>query len=138
MALLRPFESADRLFRAAGEIWKSLDPADWLEAFAHHPKIGDIKSLRKKFATTASWAGDEQAGVSRTSEGTLKALAEGNSLYEAKFGYIFIISASGRTADEMLSALNSRLDHNPDEELKIAAGEQAKITKLRLEKLLVV
>lgn len=133
----RPFSDMQKLFSAADEVWNTLSPEDWKEAFSHHPKIGDIKELRKKFPTTAQWAEGEQSGIQQSSEKVLKALAEGNKLYEAKFGYIFIVCATGKNAGEMLALLNERLNNVPHEEIKIAAGEQAKITKIRLEKLLV-
>jgi allantoinase len=131
----RPFPSERELLTAADEIWARLDPADWLEAFSAHPQIGDLDALRAKFASTAGWASAEQAGVSHTPEATLHALAAGNRDYEARFGYIFIICATGKTADEMLSTLLSRLAHDPEAELLVAAEEQAKITRLRLRKL---
>ena len=143
----RPFSTRDRLLSTADEAWQDLDQKDWKEAFSHHPKIGDIKSLRKsttlpgrrpigKFAPTVQWAEGEQSGVGQTSERVLKALAEGNNLYEAKFGYIFIVCATGKNAEEMLALLTERLNHFPAEEILIAAEEQRKITRLRLEKLL--
>ena len=132
----RPFQSSDELFLQADRTWWSLSESDWKEAFTHHPKIGDIESLRKKFASTASWASGEQEGATDASEETVKNLAEGNSLYEEKFGYIFIVCATGKSAEEMLIILHSRLPNSPEVEINIAAGEQAKITKLRLEKLL--
>ena len=125
------------MLSAADEVWFGLKSEDWKEAFAHHPRIGDIKDLRKKFADTAGLAEGEQSGVNQTSEYVLKALAEGNNLYEAKFGYIFIVYATGKSAEEMLATLNARLDNHPADEIKIAAAEQAKITRLRLEKMLV-
>lgn len=136
MTTRRPFESNDELFQVADEMWRSLSESDWREAFTHHPQIGDIESLRKKFASTASWASSEQSGAINAREETLKDLAEGNRLYEERFGYIFIVCATGKSADEMLTILKSRLQNSPEDEIKIAAGEQAKITKLRLEKLL--
>ena len=136
MTTRRPFRGFGDLHLAAEEVWINLTPTDWKEAFAHHPKIGDIKSLRKKFGSTAQWASGEQAGITSTTERVLKALADGNKLYEAKFGYIFIVCATGRSAEEMLIMLNARLDNYPADELKIAAREQGKITRLRLEKLL--
>ena len=136
MSARRPFGNFNELIDAAAKFWTSLAPNDWKEAFSHHPKIGDIKSLRKKFAATAQWAEGEQAGVTQTSEKVLKELAEGNRLYEAKFGYIFIVCATGKSAEEMLTLLKIRLNSVPADELKIAIGEQAKITRIRLEKLL--
>jgi 2-oxo-4-hydroxy-4-carboxy-5-ureidoimidazoline decarboxylase len=136
MEARRPFADVPQLFSVAENVWNGLTDNDWKEAFSHHPKIGDIKDLRKKFPSTAQWAEGEQAGVQLSAEKVLKALAEGNNLYEAKFGYIFIVCATGKSASEMLALLNKRLNNVPHEEIIIAAGEQAKITKLRLEKLL--
>jgi 2-oxo-4-hydroxy-4-carboxy-5-ureidoimidazoline decarboxylase len=136
MIKIFPVNSEAVIFSKAEEIWFSLDKNDWLEAFRHHPKIGDLELLKKKFASTAAWAAGEQASVASASAETLQALAEANRLYEEKFGYIFIICATGKTADEMLAALQQRLGHSPQEEWLIAAAEQNKITKLRLEKLL--
>ena len=137
MARVFPVESTESLLEQAGVSWFSLAEHDWREAFSHHPKIGDIDSLRKKFATTRTWAEGEQAGVSTASQRVLEALAEGNAQYEAKFGYIFIVCATGKTADEMLEILNSRLPNPPDVEIRIARQEQQKITVIRLEKLLI-
>jgi 2-oxo-4-hydroxy-4-carboxy-5-ureidoimidazoline decarboxylase len=136
MILQRPFASSVELFEKAESIWWSLSETDWREAFAHHPQIGDIENLRKKFATTANWASSEQAGATNAPEEILNALAEGNKEYEEKFGYIFIVCATGKSAEEMLQILKSRLPNSPEVEIKIAATEQAKITRLRLEKLL--
>src|SRR5262249_25549324 len=109
---------------------------DVLEAFEHHPRIGaDLAALREKFGSTATLAASEQASVARASEATLVALRDANVRYEAKFGHIFIVCATGKSADERLAILRSRLDNDPETELRIAAGEQAKITRLRLEKL---
>lgn len=118
------------------EQWWKCNEDDWKEAFAHHPKIGDIESMKKKFASTAEWASGEQSGVQTASDKTLMALAEGNRQYEEKFGYIFIVFATGKSAEEMLQLLQERLKNDPEEEIQIAADEQNKITKLRIEKLL--
>lgn len=136
MALKRPFPSAERLFQAARGVWEELGPSDWLEAFSHHPKIGDRKSLRAKFTATREWAQTEQAGAQGASEKILDELAEGNRLYEQKFGFIFIVCATGKSAGEMLKLLQERLKNDPQRELAAAAEEQGKITFLRLEKLL--
>ena len=135
MAARRPFSDAAQLLQAAEDIWWNLSDRDWLEAFSHHPKIGNVDNLRKKFASTASWSEGEQKGVNRASEKTLEQLAKGNNDYESKYGYIFIVCASGKSAEEMLAILQQRLHNKPAEELKIAAGEQSKITAIRLEKL---
>lgn len=116
--------------------WYECSPDDWKEAFSHHPRIGDVESLTKKFASTAQWASGEQSGVNAASGKTIEELAEGNRLYEEKFGYIFIVCATGKSAEEMLSLLQARLPNVPTEEIEIAAEEQNKITKLRLQKLL--
>jgi 2-oxo-4-hydroxy-4-carboxy-5-ureidoimidazoline decarboxylase len=135
LADCRPFLSERELFDAAERIWQRLDRDAWLEAFAAHPRIGDLNALRAKFSNTAAWAAGEQAGLAGAADAVLQALAGGNRLYEEKFGYIFIICATGKTAEEMLALLEERLKNDPDKELLIAAGEQVKITQLRLRKL---
>jgi 2-oxo-4-hydroxy-4-carboxy-5-ureidoimidazoline decarboxylase len=110
--------------------------ADWREAFTHHPRIGDVSKLREKFASTATWSSQEQKGVSGASEETIQALAQGNRAYEEKFGFIFLVCATGKSAEEMLALLRERMPNDAAAELRIAAGEQAKITRIRLEKLL--
>lgn len=134
MSRRRPFETLESLLAAADEIWWELDANDWKEAFSHHPRIGDLESLRGKFAGTAASA--EQEGVITADESILRQLAEGNRLYEEKFGHTFIVFATGKRADEMLRLLRQRLDNHPAQELLTAAAEQAKITKLRLQQLL--
>jgi len=133
-----PFFPADdlvELLEDAEEQWYNCSEDDWKEAFAHHPKIGDVDSLQKKFATTAVWASGEQRGVGAASTATIEELAKYNVNYEKKFGYIFIVCATGKSAEEMLQLLKERLQHDPASEIEIAADEQNKITKLRLEKL---
>lgn len=136
MLAARPFPGKDQLIAKAEKAWFSLTPADWQEAFTHHPKIGDIDSLREHFAGTRDWAKLEQAGVGRANEEILTALSTGNKEYEAKFGYIFIISAAGKSAGDILRSLQDRLNNDRQSELVIAAEEQRKIMRLRLEKLL--
>ena len=131
-----PVEDLVELLEDAEEEWYKCSPEDWKEAFSHHPKIGDIDSLKKKFASTANWAMGEQSGASKAGEETIKAFAKGNKEYEDKFGYIFIVCATGKSAEEMLDILQSRLTNDPKVEIEIAADEQNKITRLRLEKLL--
>jgi 2-oxo-4-hydroxy-4-carboxy-5-ureidoimidazoline decarboxylase len=135
-----PFRDESHLSQAAEQIWSALRPEDWKEAFSHHPKIGEINALRAKFATSSSpdtsdWASGEQARVNEASEEILKRLAEGNALYEATFGYIFIVCATGKSAAEMLALLNERMKNDAASELRAAAAEQHKITLLRLQKL---
>lgn len=136
MTARRPFRTVDDVFAAADQVWAGCTRDDVLEAFRHHPKIGDAASLRSRFATTQKWAEGEQAGVRAAAEEVLKRLAAGNEAYEQKFGYIFIVCATGKTAEEMLALLEERMRNQPAAELKVAAGEQAKITRIRLGKLL--
>lgn len=127
MTARRPFGSTERLAQVADEVWWSLEPGDWLEAFSHHPRIGERAS---------GWARDEQTGARGASDETAKALATLNHEYERTFGHVFLIFATGKTADEMLAALKDRLNNDAATELRNGAVEQSKITKRRLEKLL--
>ena len=136
MVARRPFVNLNHLLGIAQAFWMGLAPDDWREAFAHHPRIGDLESLQRRYATTADLASREQAAVATASRVTLEALSEGNRAYEERFGYIFIVFASGRGADEMLTLLRQRLGNEPETELKNAAQEQWKIMRLRLDKLL--
>ena len=132
----RPYPTLEALIAAATDIWWSLDQDDWLEAFRSHPKIGEKKAADKVSAQSQHWSGQEQSGVANATHETVDSLAALNEAYEQKFGYIFIICATGKTSDEMLLALRERLQHDPQVELPIAAAEQSKITELRLKKLL--
>ncbi|HYL56500.1 MAG TPA: 2-oxo-4-hydroxy-4-carboxy-5-ureidoimidazoline decarboxylase [Gemmatimonadales bacterium] len=127
MLAARPFASDAALFAAAERAWWALGKDDWLEAFAGHPRIGarGIDALARH----------EQAGMNRAGEETRAALAQGNRDYEARFGHVFLICATGKGARDMLGALRARLGNDPATELRMAAGEQAKITRLRLENL---
>jgi 2-oxo-4-hydroxy-4-carboxy-5-ureidoimidazoline decarboxylase len=131
----RPFGSEEAMLSAAREEWFALEPSDWMEAFAAHPKIGDRDGLRSGSAGTRHLAAREQAGVDGAPENVLSALAAGNAAYEKKFGYIFIVCATGLTAAEMLAKLRDRLANDPLTELRMAADEQAKITGVRLKRL---
>ena len=117
-------------------IWWELGPKDWLEAFSRHPKIGDSAAARAGSAQTQRWSSEEQAGVRSASQEVLAALAEANRAYQDRFGYIFIVCATGKTSEEMLALLRHRFQNDPGAELPIAAEEQRKITRLRLEKFL--
>lgn len=128
-------DTKDKLFDRAEKVWFELGEKDWLEAFTHHPKIGDLASLEKKFGSTKDFTTNEQSSVNHASMETLKELAEYNDKYEKKFGFIFIVCATGKTADEMLSLIKERINNDYNSELRIAMGEQNKITKLRLEKM---
>jgi len=133
----RPFVSDTQLLTCADETWAQMGPADYHEAFAHHPRIGaDLDALRRKFASTATLAASEQAGALAASEAELEALRDGNLRYEARFGHIFIVCATGKSAAQMLGLLEARLTNEPDAELQIAAAQQHEITCLRLRSLL--
>lgn len=144
MAAARPFASGDDLAETADRVWRELSKADWLEAFAAHPKIGSSASPPAPAsgrgpgsgAQSRAWSREEQHGAYGARTETLASLAEANRDYEARFGHIFIVCASGRSADEMLSLARQRLGNDPETELSLAADEQRKITRLRLEKLL--
>lgn len=135
MLARRPYADAAGLLAAADEVWWRLGPDDWREAFTHHPRIGDVEKLRERFAATATWSEGEQAGVADADEAVLRGLAQGNRDYEARYGWIFLVCATGKSAAEMLASLTARMDNEPEAELRIAADEQARITRLRLEKL---
>lgn len=130
----RPYGAPADVLVAAEAAEATLTRGDWLEAFAAHPKIGDVGSLRAKFASTASWSASEQQGMAEATDDVIAELADANRRYEERFGHIFIVCASGRSAEEMLGLLKQRLGNAPEVELAIAAEEQKKITRLRLEK----
>jgi 2-oxo-4-hydroxy-4-carboxy-5-ureidoimidazoline decarboxylase len=136
MVAARPFLDKEDLLAKAHDIWAACSESDGREAFQHHPKIGGTADLEKKFASTSQWAAGEQAGVKAANQAVLKALAAGNEAYEQKFGYIFIVCATGKSAQEMLELLENRLHNLPELEIGIAMAEQIKITIIRLEKLL--
>lgn len=135
MCAVRPFTNVEALHAAAERNARQLGHVDRLEAFAHHPKIGDAATLRENFATTRVWAGEEQSGATGAADDVLEALAAGNRAYESRFGYIFIVYATGKSAEQMLALLQARIDNTPERELEIAWEEQMKITRLRLDKL---
>ncbi len=132
----RPFTDARALFREADSVWWSLRDDDWLEAFRAHPKIGEQKAAAAQSEQARSWSTQEQSGVQDAATETKAALALGNQEYEEHFGFIFIVCATGKTSAEMLAILKGRLQNDPVTELRLAAEEQRKITRLRLEKLL--
>jgi OHCU decarboxylase len=135
MVASRPFKNVDELTAKAGVIWWALDQDDWLEAFRSHPKIGEKKAEATISIQSQAWSAQEQSGVNKAAAPTIAALNGLNREYLDKFGFIFIVCATGKSSDEMLAILKSRLGNDPEKELRIAAGEQAKITELRLKKL---
>ena len=132
----RPYSSLETLIASANDVWWSLPHNDWLEAFRSHPKIGEKKAAVAVSDRSSQWSGQEQAGVSNASRETVDALAALNWAYEQKFGFIFIICATGKTSEEMLEALEQRFENDTETELPIAAAEQSKITELRLKKMI--
>ena len=136
MSAQRPFGAVEELMTAADEIWLALRAEDWLEAFAAHPKIGARRAARPQDEQAQAWSAGEQAGIGSAEQTTLDELAETNRRYEERFGYIFIVCATGKSAAEMLALLRARLANDHADELRHAAEEQRKITRLRLEKLL--
>jgi 2-oxo-4-hydroxy-4-carboxy-5-ureidoimidazoline decarboxylase len=133
MLARRPFASSAELYASAEAEWRGSSREDYLEAFGHHPPIGeDLAELRRRFESTANLSSREQAGVAAADEATLRALRDANAAYRERFGFIFIICATGKSAGEMLAALRERLSNDPERELQLAAAEQAKITRLRL------
>jgi len=132
----RPFADAAALITQAERIWQNLDAQDWLEAFTAHPKIGAKKAVSHQSAQFAEWSRGEQSGTQTAAEFILDELAKANNLYERKFGYIFIVCATGKSAEEMLDFCRKRLKNSDNEEIQIAADEQRKITEIRLKKLL--
>jgi OHCU decarboxylase len=136
MCASRPFSDYEGMTAKAGEIWRALSKEDWLEAFRAHPKIGEKKAATVQSAEAQRWSAQEQSESEQAADDLKAALADANRRYEAQFGYIFIICASGKSAPEILESLHNRLHNDPKAELRNAAEEQRKITELRLKKLL--
>jgi len=144
MAAARPFASAEEMQETADKLWSELDVTDWQEAFAAHPRIGEKAKMGPgehgrsgpEDSGHEDWSAAEQARVQRAGDAVRARLAAANRAYDARFGHIFIVSASGKSAEEILAILERRLTNEPDHELKTAAEEQRKITRLRIAKLL--
>ena len=136
MAEARPFADVALLLNQAEEIWCNLEAKDWLEAFDAHPKIGAKKAVPQATAQSAEWSEGEQSAINTADNSVLTELEESNYLYEKKFGFIFIVCATGKSAAEMLEICQERLSNDADKEIRVAADEQKKITEIRLKKLL--
>ncbi len=132
----RPYTSLEQLIAKANDVWWSLDETDWLEAFRSHPKIGERKAANAVSAQSRQWSAQEQQGVQNAAQETIEKLAKLNLDYEKKFGFIFIVCATGKSSNEILALLEQRLLNDASTELPIAAAEQARIAELRLRKLL--
>jgi allantoicase len=131
-----PFANSVQLLETADKLWAGLQRDDWLEAFRHHPAIGEKQAKAKQSANARRWSAGEQSASQKGPRETLAALTAANREYHAKFGHVFLICATGKSSEEILKNLQQRLSNNPEAELRIAAEEQRKITRLRLEKLL--
>ena len=136
MIVSRPFGSRSAVFSAADRIWSSLSASDWVEAFEHHPRIGERTSAVAQGERGAEWSSREQSGIDSAGDDVRKALAEVNQEYERRFGYIYIVCATGKKPEEMLALARKRLRNAAAAEIRVAAEEQRKITRIRLEKLL--
>ena len=136
MAEERPFRDLQDLLEKSDAEWWSLDEEDWLEAFSRHPQIGEQESARAQAAQAHEWSEKEQEGARSADVETRRSLMDLNREYREKFGHIYIICATGKSADEMLARLRERLANDPETELRNAAEEQRRITHLRLGKLL--
>lgn len=136
MAESRPFATLDEALARADDVWWALDPADWLEAFRSHPRIGERTAEAGQSEREAGWSRGEQAGVDSAAADTRRALAEGNAEYERRFGHIFIVCASGLSAEEMLERLERRLGNDAETEMRVAAEEQRRIAGMRLRKMM--
>ena len=136
MTVARPFTALEDLLARADGVWWSLNQEDWLEAFRAHPKIGEQKAAAAQSEQAQNWSKQEQSGTEGAKAETRDALAAGNQEYEKRFGFIFIVCATGKSSGDMLEILTRRLQNESGAELPVAAEEQRKITRLRLEKLL--
>jgi len=131
----RPFATLPLVLETGERLWWSLSADDWREAFDHHPRIGETNAAVAQSETARGWSAGEQRDATMAPTEVRRALAEGNREYERRFGQIYLVFATGKTAEEMLALLRARLDNDPETELRVAAGEQAKITRLRLTKM---
>lgn len=131
----RPFSNQADMLQHAKNHWAAMQESDWLEAFAGHPKIGDVNSLKEKYAATRGLAGHEQSSVSEADDLVIEKLAHHNAEYEKIHGFIFIVFATGKSAEQMLALLMDRIHNTRLQELHNAAAEQLKITLLRLDKI---
>ncbi|MGA9800153.1 MAG: 2-oxo-4-hydroxy-4-carboxy-5-ureidoimidazoline decarboxylase [Terriglobales bacterium] len=134
MAGRRPFPDVTTLLAASDETWSNLTPADWMEAFRCHPRIGESSAAQSASAQSAMWSTQEQRDVAAAEEAVKVALADANKEYERRFQHIFIVCATGKSAPEILEILRRRLQNDPHKELREAAEQQRQITRIRLTK----
>jgi OHCU decarboxylase len=136
MVALRPIGSVAELSEAADRVWGTMKEPDWMEAFACHPRIGERKAAHT-VAKSAAWSKQEQSAAATAAEKVLAEIAEGNAQYEKRYGFTYIVCATGKSAEEMLAILERRLAGNREAELREAAEQQRQITQIRLGKWLV-
>ncbi|HWW76718.1 MAG TPA: 2-oxo-4-hydroxy-4-carboxy-5-ureidoimidazoline decarboxylase [Pyrinomonadaceae bacterium] len=136
VAALRPFWDVGQLLRIGRRVWFESGREDWLEAFRAHPRIGESKAAADTGEEAKRWSEGEQSRAREADAETIDELARANREYEERFGFIYIVCATGRTAEELLALLRQRLSNDPDTELRVAAEEQWRITELRLKKFL--
>jgi OHCU decarboxylase len=134
MVARRPLANEDALLRASSEIWRSLTPFDWMEAFQNHPRIGEKHASQPPSAQSVAWSAQEQRDVTDADAEAKAALADANREYEQRFNRIFIVCATGKSATEILAILQQRLDNDAETELHQSAEQQRLITELRLKK----
>jgi OHCU decarboxylase len=136
MVALRPYSGIESLSLTADEVWSTMEEPDWLEAFASHPRIGERK-VPDAPSQSAAWSEQEQSSAAGAHSEVLADLAELNAAYEQRFGFTYIVSATGKTAEEMLALLQRRLNNDRSSELREAAEQQRQIMQIRLGKWLV-
>lgn len=136
MVALRPLASVAELSEAADRVWSTMDEADWMEAFACHPRIGE-RNAAHAIAKSAAWSKQEQSSAASAETNVLAEIAKGNTRYEERYGFTYIVCATGKSAEELLAILKRRLESNRDAELRVAAEQQRQITQIRLGKWLV-
>jgi 2-oxo-4-hydroxy-4-carboxy-5-ureidoimidazoline decarboxylase len=134
MASKRPIRDAASLLETSDAIWRSLGNADWLEAFRSHPRIGETRAEQTAEAQSSAWSAQEQEKAATADEALKMALKQGHREYEQKFGRIFIVCATGKSAGEILEILRRRLHNDEATELQQAAEEQRQIMHVRLNK----
>jgi 2-oxo-4-hydroxy-4-carboxy-5-ureidoimidazoline decarboxylase len=134
MAAQRPLPDEAALMAASDAVWRSLNESDWMEAFNSHPRIGELSVPECSAPRSIAWATQEQKDVADAADAVKIALAKGNRDYEHKFGRIFIVCATGKSAAELLEILRRRLQNDAETELHEAAEQQRQITQIRLRK----
>jgi 2-oxo-4-hydroxy-4-carboxy-5-ureidoimidazoline decarboxylase len=134
LAARRPFDDESSLIKASDEIWRRLEEQDWMEAFSTHPRIGERKAPPVASKQSAAWSAQEQQNMETAAAAVQAELAEANREYDRRFGRVFIVCATGKSAPEMLDILRRRLHNDDATELREAAEEQRKITNIRLKK----